>query len=94
MKTLFLIIVVLISGCDLPPIKTPRFAYGDIVHTVVGNHRGQVIGAVRCDQDTCFYDIRFSSMEYTTNTHIFSQDGPIRGTPLMLVQQVREYELQ
>ena len=93
MKAIILIVVVFLAGCEIER-KTPRFSYGDIVYTVIGNHKGQVVGWVSCNQNTCFYSVRFSSTELTTDTHLFSPDGPITVSPLMLVHHIRDYELK
>jgi hypothetical protein len=57
MKVLFLLLFFLLSGCS----ATPKFHFGQMVTSVVGDKQGQII-AIWCGglRNYCIYQVRFS----------------------------------
>lgn len=71
----------------------PRFHQGDMVRTKVGGYTGMVIWQYCSPANGCRYNVRLSSLEINTNTHVASPDGPITIGPTA-VQEFQEFELE
>lgn len=77
----------------MPPSQVPVFSHGAMVRSKIGGHVGQVFN-VKCNEDMCFYDVRFNAPQALTDTRVFSNDGPVTLGPVAEVRYMREFELE
>jgi len=81
----------LLIGCEKVP---QQFKYGDFVEFKLNGQKGQIVGGVNCNKYTCFYNVRVSVVQSKTNTHLFTDDGPIESYAPVLLHGIRQYELK
>lgn len=70
-----------------------KFQVGEMIITTVGHIKGQVINKW-CNVDRCYYDVRLSQPQSKTDTRVLSDDGAISSTPIGLIENMREFELE
>jgi len=77
------------------PDPVPVFKGGQIVQMRLSGDKGMVVGH-NCSRfnQTCSYDIRFSSLQMNTNVSLLGSDGPINISPVALVRYIKEFELE
>lgn len=73
----------------------PKWDNGTLVQSVLSGQKGMII-TLRCwaGESACYYDVRFSGLQMTTNTRLLGADDSITNEPLMVVAGMREYELE
>ena len=73
----------------------PKYNAADIVKMTLSGDRGMIV-SVRCGKGSkvCSYNVRFSSLQMSTNVSLFGSDGPINIAPVALVRYIREFELE
>lgn len=97
-KILLLILLLMFLGCQFNNIDNcpkPRFANGDFVTSVVGNHTGQIVRVRLCREGYIenYYDVRFNIKSNKTNTNLLNSDDDIE-TGLSLITWMKWYELR
>ena len=95
MKRIILLILLcmFVIGCETKTCNDPKFKYGEVVKSVIGDHTGQIVKIFRGANCICYYDVRFNIKSNKTKTHLINQDDDIE-TGLSLITWMNEFELK
>lgn len=84
-----------LSSCqDDEPEPSPNFKNGQMVKMKAFDAVGMVRVAYHYKNYGWVYEVRFPAMQITTDTRILSDDGPLQFSPVALVKDIREFELE
>ena len=94
---LALILLFIFHNIRPGPKDTPIFHVGQVVKMRQFGNVGMIVDS-SCRPikwgGGCYYDVRFASLQLTTDTHFLGSDGPIEFAPVALVRNIREFELE
>lgn len=83
-----IVISMTLVGCGEAKSDAPKFKRGEIVRTVLGNHRAQILSVGKT-----WYKVRVDAISVTTNTRALGPDGSVEVSP-WTIAWLEEFELK